>query len=78
MVNSSNKTTEPYVFRCYRTRRVRWEVRVPYLFTDEQGGTKRKYFRYWEDVTTEEVPNSVKLKRDEFLLDPRCLVLTNG
>ena len=74
MVNSSNKTTEPYVFRCYDCRQVKWEVKVPYLFTDEQGGTKKKHLTYRENITTEEIPDSIKIKRDEFLLDPRCLV----
>lgn len=76
MPRDSNKTDEPYVFRVYSARQVKWEVRVPITETDDQGGTRTNYLYYREVVTTKgkEVPESVKIKRDEFLLDPRCLV----
>jgi len=74
MPKSSNKTDEPYVFRSYGCRRVKWMVKVPILETDDQGGARSSHLTYWEVISTKEVPDSVKIKRDEFLLDPRCLV----
>ncbi len=73
MTNSSNTTEEPYIYRDYKCINVTWEVRVPYLFTDEDGATAKRYFTYRETVTSKDIPDSVKIKRDEFLLDPRCL-----